>query len=107
MRDGDTIRQLARTIGSNVETILEMNGIRSVHSGDSVVLPVRARELGALLAETYYTVRKGDTMHSIAKRHNLTVGELRELNQFSRRHKIHTGDKLRVVSPRALSAGGM
>jgi membrane-bound lytic murein transglycosylase D len=107
LREGDTIRHLARTLGSSVETILDMNGIRSVHSGDSIYLPVRARELGALLAETYYTVRKGDTMYSIARRHDLTLEELRELNQFSRRHKIHTGDKLRVVSPRALSAGGM
>ena len=110
LREGDTIRQLARTVGSSVETILDMNALtstRNLERGDSIYLPVRARELGALLAETYYTVRKGDTMDSIARHHDLTVGELRELNQFSRRHKIHTGDKLRVVSPRALSAGGM
>jgi LysM repeat protein len=97
-------------IGSKVETILDMNALtsaRSVGRGDSIYLPVRARELGSLLAETYYTVRKGDTMYSIAKRHDLTLDELRELNQFSRRHRIHTGDKIRVVSPRSLSAGGM
>jgi membrane-bound lytic murein transglycosylase D len=110
LREGDTIRQLARVIGSKVETILDMNALtsaRSVGRGDSIYLPVRARELGSLLAETYYTVRKGDTMYSIAKRHDLTLDELRELNQFSRRHRIHTGDKIRVVSPRSLSAGGM
>jgi membrane-bound lytic murein transglycosylase D len=110
LREGDTIRQLARTVGSSVEAILDMNALTSVRNlgrGDSIYLPVRARELGALLAETYTTVRKGDTMYSIARRHDLAVDELRELNQFSRRHKIHTGDKLRVASPRALSAGGM
>ena len=110
LREGDTIRHLARTIGSSVDTILGMNALtssRNLGRGDSIYLPVRARELGALLAETYYTVRKGDTMSSIARRHDLTAAELRELNQFSRRHKIHTGDKLRVASPRALSAGGM
>ena len=110
LREGDTIRQLARVIGSSVDTILDMNALpsaRTVGRGDSIYLPVRARELGSLLAENYYTVRKGDTLYSIAKRHDLTVEELRELNQFSRRHRIHTGDKVRVVAPRALSAGGM
>jgi membrane-bound lytic murein transglycosylase D len=107
LREGDTIRHLAHAIGSSAETILEMNGVRSVHSGESIYLPVRARELGSLLAETYYTVKKGDTLYSIARRHDLPVEELRELNQFSRRHKIHTGEKLRVASPRAVSAGGM
>lgn len=112
LREGDTIKSLARAIGTSRETILAMNDLEAsdrVRRGDTLYLPVRAREIGNLLrdAQIYYAVRKGDTLFSIAKRHKLSVGELCELNQFSRRHKLHPGEKLRVGAPRALSAGGM
>jgi LysM repeat protein len=110
LREGDTFKRLARTIGSSADTILAMNNLDREHRlrrGDSIYLPVRARELANLLAETYYAVRKGDTLYSIAKRYDLSVAELRELNQFSRKHRLHPGEKLRVSSPRSLTAGGM
>jgi len=112
LREGDSIRRLARAIGTTVDTILAMNDRQStkeIHRGEAIYLPVRARELGSLLvdAQMYYAVKKGDTIYSIARRHKLTVQELRELNQLSSRHKLHAGEKLRVATPRSLSAGGM
>ncbi len=112
LREGDTVTKLARTIGTTRGTILAMNGLHAsdrVRRGDALYLPVRSRELGNLLADaqTYYAVHKGDTLFSIARRHRLTVSELCELNQFSRKHKLHAGEKLRVAVPRALSASGM
>jgi membrane-bound lytic murein transglycosylase D len=108
LREGDSIRRLANAIGSDADTLLSMNSYRSARAGETVYLPVRARELGALLAgEQYYAVKQGDTIYSIAKRFDLTTDELRDLNQLRRNHKIRTGDKLRVSAPRALTAGGM
>jgi membrane-bound lytic murein transglycosylase D len=113
LRDGDSLRRIARSIGSSVDTLLAMNNLRSADragEGDSLYLPVRARELGALLAhrqETLYAVKKGDTVFSIARKHNLTVDELLDLNQLDRSDKLHAGDRLRVSPPRALTAGGM
>lgn len=109
LRSGDSIKRIARAIGTAPDTIAEMNGTRSFGEGDIVLLPVRGRELGALLAagDAFYAVRKGDTLYSIAKRHGLTVSELREINGFDRAHKIRTGQRLRVVPPRAVTAGGM
>jgi len=112
LRSGDTIKRLARAIGTKPQTILAMNGLRAsdrVRRGETLYLPVRARELGNLLAGTQmdYAVRKGDTLFSIARKHKLSVDELCELNQFSRRHKLHPGERLRVAAPRALTAGGM
>lgn len=40
-----------------------------------------------------YTVRKGDSLASIAKRHNLSVKDISELNQL-RQHKLRTGQVL-------------
>ena len=109
LRSGDSIRRIARAIGTEPDTIAEMNGTESFDEGDLVLLPVRGRDLGALLAagDAFYAVRKGDTLYSIAKRHSLTVSELRDINGIDRSHKIRTGERLRVVPPRAVTAGGM
>ncbi len=42
-----------------------------------------------------YTVKKGDTLYSIAKRHNLTVEELKQLNNLRNDH-LQIGQKLFV-----------
>jgi membrane-bound lytic murein transglycosylase D len=112
LRDGQSLNRLARTIGTDVDTLLAMNNLHSaedIGAGDSIYLPVRARELGSLLAhnDAYYAVKKGDTLYSIAKSHHLSVDELLEINELDADHKLHPGEKLRVTAPRALTAGGM
>ncbi len=107
LRGSDTLKRLARAIGTDVDTLTAMNG--RVRPGATIYLPVRARELASLLAqsEIYYAVRKGDTLYSIARRHHLTVAELRDLNDLSKSHKLHAGERLRVSAPRTVTAGGM
>ena len=115
VRKGDTIQRLARAIGTKPETIRAMNNLdenERVRTGQSIYLPVRARELVALLAhsdddEIFYAVRKGDTLYSIAKRNGLTVAELRDLNDLRKDAKLKKGQKLRVSAPRTMTAGGM
>jgi membrane-bound lytic murein transglycosylase D len=112
LREGDSLRAIAGAIGTSVETIVAMNDLRSADAGEgsTIFLPVRARDLGALLShreEIEYAVQKGDTMYSIARRHSLTVDELLDLNQLDRDHKLRPGEKLRVGATRALTAGGM
>jgi len=107
LKGGDTPKRIARAVGTDVDTLVAMNG--RIRDGATIYLPVRARELASLLAqsETYYAVRRGDTLYSIAKKHHLSVAELCDFNDLSKRHKLHAGQKLRVNAPRALTAGGM
>ncbi len=111
LREGDSLKRIARAIGTSVDTILAMNDRRSAREGDAIYLPVRARDLGAALAhvvdETFYSVRKGDTYYSIGKKFGLTVEELLDLNDIPRSHMLHPGERLRVTVPRALTAGAM
>jgi membrane-bound lytic murein transglycosylase D len=112
LRKGDSLKRLARSIGAKPETILAMNNLDSANeigSGDTLYLPVRARELSALLTqrESFYAVKKGDTLYSIAKKYGLSVAELRDLNDLSKRAVVHVGQKLRVSQPRTMTAGGM
>lgn len=114
LRRGDSVRKLAQALGTSPETILAMNGLRSesrVGQGDSIYLPVRARELGARLAHwndeaVFYAVRKGDTLYSVARRHGLSVEDLRELNDLGSGAVLRTGQKLRVAPQRGVTAGG-
>jgi len=109
VKNGDRIKSIARSLGITPETILDMNSTRSVDQGDTIFVPVRARDLATLLAagDAFYTVRKKDTLYSIAKNHGLTVAELRELNDLSARASIHPGERLRVSPARTVTAGGM
>ena len=112
LREGDTIKTLARKIGAKPDTILAMNNLDENHrlrAGKSIYLPVRARELSALLnrSDSFHAVKKGDTLYSIAKKNDLSVDELRDLNDLSKDAKLKIGQKLRVSAPRALTAGGM
>ena len=112
LREGESLKRLARALGTDVDTLVAMNNLSSAGSigeGDSIYLPVRARELGSLLShsDAYYAVKKGDTYYSIAKSHSLTVDELLDLNELDLDHKLHPGERLRVTAPRAVTAGGM
>jgi membrane-bound lytic murein transglycosylase D len=106
---------LARKLGAKPETLLAMNNLddaKSVRAGESIYLPVRARELGALLShrndtDVYVAVKKGDTLYSIAKRHGLTAAELLELNELTKTAKLRIGQRLRISQGRSLTAGGM
>lgn len=115
VKDGDTLKRLARAVGAKPETILAMNNMaetEKLRKGESIYLPVRARELGALLAHSansdyFHTVKKGDTLYSIAKTNGLSVAELRELNELGKDAKLKLGQRLRVAAPRTATAGGM
>lgn len=115
LRDGDSIERLADAIGTKPDTLLAMNGLSSakkVGRGDSLYLPVHARDLGALLARSaseqyFYAVAKGDTLYSVARRNGLTVDELRDLNDLGKDEKLRPGQKLRVNRRAGLAAGGM
>jgi membrane-bound lytic murein transglycosylase D len=109
LRDGDSVRNLAHALGTTVDTLVAMNDLRNANAageGDTLYLPVRARDLGTLLSAeaVYYAVRKGDTLYSIAKTHNLTLEELRDLNDLVEHAKLKTGQRLRVNVPRTLTA---
>jgi membrane-bound lytic murein transglycosylase D len=115
LRDGDSLKRLARATGTKEETLLAMNNLDEndrVGAGDTIYLPVRARELSTMLAHSedeniYYAVKKGDTLFSIAKKNGLSVAELREMNEIPKNTALRTGQKLRVSVSRGLTAGGM
>ena len=44
-----------------------------------------------------YTIKKGDTLYTIAKKHHMTVAQLVRLNKIAYKATLKTGEKLKVV----------
>lgn len=90
---GETLGTIASRYGTSVEAIMRANRIRSAHRiwpGQRLEIPVRGAKPGAAAppapvdpAATTYTVRAGDTLSSIARRHRTTVERLRQLNALT------------------------
>ncbi|MFQ5514408.1 MAG: LysM peptidoglycan-binding domain-containing protein [Myxococcota bacterium] len=54
------------------------------------------RHFAAQHRSRYYTVRRGDTLGGIAKRHRTSVGRLVALNNLPSRHRIYPGQTLQL-----------
>lgn len=114
-RNGDTVERLAQLVGADPDDIRSMNGRRSAfRSGEPVYLPVSETKLARLLSEErerasrrYHLVKKGDTLYSIAKKHDLSIEELAEINDFKKSRTLKPGEKIRVSVAPAVTAGGM
>lgn len=52
-----------------------------------------------------YTVKSGDTLSSIANRHNISVSELNRLNNISNPNHIRVGQTLRIKGGAKVSSG--
>ncbi|MBI2213335.1 MAG: transglycosylase SLT domain-containing protein [Acidobacteria bacterium] len=112
VRKGDNLKSLARKLGAESRTISAMNGgVGKLRTGAAIWVPVSQTELSRSLAQKpkskYHTVKKGETLFAIAKRHGLSVDELRSLNNIPRKSVLKTGQKLRVSVTHAVTAGGL
>lgn len=105
LKAGDTLSDLARRFGVSVKALAVLNGISDpdrVAIGKVVRIPdsasakvAEARPIvsrkPSSIASAGYTVRGGDTLAAIAKRHDTTVAELVRLNGITRANTIREG----------------
>ena len=113
---GDTLFSIARKNHVVISKLMRMNGlglIDSLQVGQVLKIsasstfvptklakklmkkPTKKRELpvGAMPS---YTVKKGDTLWRIARKHHLTLAEIRKLNKMHKKDHIRTGMVLAV-----------
>jgi len=111
VRRGDTLSQIARRYRTTAPAIAAASGIRvnkilSIGERLKVAPGVRsisqarklARNGGAAVASgrSVHTVRRGESLWKIARRHGTTVGTLCSLNGITRNSTLYPGMKLRV-----------
>ena len=84
---------IARKYGVSVEDLKNKNNLtsNSLSIGQVLLIP------GSDKVDEYYTVNKGDTLYSIAKRYGTSVSSLKEINNLSS-NNLSVGQKLKIAN---------
>ncbi len=91
VQPGDSLWSLAERYGTTAERVRRDNGLAS-----DVLQPGQELVLHPGGAARAYTVRRGDTLGSIARTHGVALGSLVRENGISVRSTIHPGQTLRI-----------
>lgn len=89
---GDALWEVAQAYGLSVAEIKKLNGLTS-----NRIYPGQELQLGTKPAKNFgaYTVKKGDSLGRIARLHQMSVADLKHMNNM-RSALIHPGDQLKV-----------
>lgn len=81
---GDSLWTIANNYGITVDELVNINNLDNLtlQIGQQLKVPVTG-DSGADSDSSIYVVQKGDTLWSIARENNLSVNELKELNNLS------------------------
>ncbi len=99
VKPGETVDQIATSLHSRVADITSTNGISTADpmtAGDELVVPVQT--VASAVSPQRYTVRRGDTLVTVADRFNISVEDLRRWNS-SAALPLHPGRTLYVAEP--------
>lgn len=99
-RNGETLESIATTLHSHTSDVAAASGLAvgdEVAEGDELVVPVTTVSASGAHPQRY-TVRRGDTLVTVADRFNVSVEELRQWNHL-RSSSVSTGRLLAVSEP--------
>lgn len=93
VEQGDALWEIARTYGISVDDLVQLNGLSSHR-----IYPGQELQLGKMPSNPLdvYTVNEGDYLERIARLHQMSVADLKKVNNLSS-PVIHPGDKLKVT----------
>lgn len=100
IKRGETVIGIAKQYGVSPEKLLGFNDLASPHlirAGQ--VLTIYSKKLLRQVEPGEYVVKPGDTLGSIAERHQMPLSRLRKLNR-TRGDRIRPGLRLAVETPR-------
>lgn len=94
VKSGDTMTSIAKANGMSLAKLVSYNpqikNINSIKVGQVIYLSSGTNE-------QYYSVQKGDTLSTIARKFNISLNKLLGLNpDIKNPNLIHVGDKIRV-----------
>jgi len=107
IQKGDTIYSIARQYGVSADELIKLNNIndpRAIQAGKRLRIPPKSP---AIPAYDEYQVEKNDTLYGIARKFNILVADLLDLNGFAPGYVIKAGEKIKVPAVRSsIAASG-
>jgi len=97
VRRGESLGAIASAYGTTVSRLKAENGLRSdvIYPGQALRVEPASTSGGVTTAESHrYTVRRGDTLGTIADRHGVSLQALLSANGLGRRSTIYPGQEL-------------
>lgn len=95
---GNTLSQIARAYGVTISHLVELNNIQNpnlIYPGQKLRITESTNTtLNPVEQNTYYTVKRGDTLYGIARRYGVTVQYLVNLNGISNPNLIYPSQVL-------------
>ena len=95
VKQGDTLYGISNQFGVNVNELAELNNIRGSNLQIGQVLKIPNKSGNNPSNMFIYTVKKGDSLYSIAQRYNTTVKKIQELN-YLKSINLQIGQELRI-----------
>ena len=95
VKEGDNIATIAKKYNISIVNLINQNNLENVYylePGLELIIPEEKAPLGF----THYTVKKGDNLYEIAKRYNISVKDLSELNGLEINEYIYPEQRLLV-----------
>ena len=118
IKPGDSLLLLAKRFNTGVDTIKQINNIRGnmIRAGQSLMIPTASqsgdhytlsadqrlaevhqkRTGGSDSKQLFYTVRRGDSLWTIARRYNVRVSKLAYWNAMAPKDTLKPGQKLSI-----------
>lgn len=92
VRSGDTLSAIASRYGTTVSKLQSLNNI----SNANYIYVGQTLKISGSVSATYYTVKYGDTVSSIAYRYGTSTNNIVRLNGLANANHIYAGQRLRV-----------
>ena len=106
IKHGDTLFSVARSFNTTVAVLLNFNNLKlrdKLYVGQKILVPLNTTGENGFEASSHrkktnrlYTVKKGDTLFSVAKNNSTTVQELLELNNMKRNDPLLYGQRIKL-----------
>jgi murein DD-endopeptidase MepM/ murein hydrolase activator NlpD len=102
VKAGETLTRIAKKYGVPIKSIAQANNLKSIDHlqiGEKLVIPVDAKTLnaGGSADGTWHTIQPGDTLISIARKHNIKDWkELQKINNISSPKHLKIGQEIFV-----------
>lgn len=95
VRWGDTLYKIAVRFGTSVSALMNLNGITNpnkITAGQTICV----KSGGSVPWGFLYTIKRGDTLYSIASRYGWSVWYLASVNHISNPNRIYAGQVILI-----------